>query len=212
MSATDGIVAPEAAGEQVQLRNGAVITIRAIQPGDAELITRGFARLSEESRRRRFLTPIDHLDDARLAYLTQIDHRDHEALGALGPNGEPLGVARYVRRIDDPQTAEVAVAVVDDWQRLGVATALLLRLVERARANGIERFDAAVLPENLQAVELLDATGAVKAGDGSPRLLEFEVDLTDAEHVKGRAREILRHAALRLFSLAQPSSVVDRPG
>ena len=56
-------------------------------------------------------------------------------------------MARYVRS-DDAGSAEVAVTVVDDWQGRGAGTALLERLVERARENGIERFVALVLQEN----------------------------------------------------------------
>lgn len=124
MDGRAGVTAgPDGAAERVELRDGTMITIRAVQPGDAVLIKRGFARLGDESRRRRFLTPIGELDDAQLAYLTRIDHRDHEALGALGRNGEPVGVARYVRRIDDPEMADVAVAVVDEVPRRQFAVA-----------------------------------------------------------------------------------------
>ncbi len=188
--------------EFVALRGGEQIAVSAVTPRDAPLLARGFAALSEESRRHRFLTPIERLDAAHLGYLTNIDHYDHEALGATTLTGEPVGVARYVRRVDDPEAADVAVAVVDSWQRKGVATTLLARLIARARENGIERFGAAVLAENTEAVELLISAGAAQAPDSSSGLLEFEFDLTDPDVAGGRAREILRHAALRLFSLA----------
>ncbi len=202
--------APDRTAEQVELRDGTMIAVAALQPDDAGLVERGFAELSDESRRRRFLTPIERLDDALLAYLTRIDHHDHEALGACGPHGEPVGVARYVRRVDDPQGADVAVAVVDGWQQRGVATALLTRLVARAQANDIQRFGAALLPDNLDAVELLSTAGAAQGADSSSGLLEFEVDLSDLAKAHGRAREILQHAALRLFSLAQRDGVQQR--
>ncbi|HEX6714510.1 MAG TPA: hypothetical protein VF066_14045 [Thermoleophilaceae bacterium] len=81
---------------------------------DRDVLVRGFERLSPESRHRRLLTPMHELDARRLRYLTDLDHRDREAMVALYESGE--GVARYVRNNARPDTAEVAVTVVDSWQ------------------------------------------------------------------------------------------------
>jgi hypothetical protein len=85
-----------------------------------------------------------------------------------------------------------------------------MRLVARAQANGIQRFGAAPLPDNLAAAELLGAANAVRGGESRSGLLEFEMDLTDLDEAHGRAREILRHAAMRLFSLV-PRRGVPQP-
>jgi GNAT superfamily N-acetyltransferase len=135
------------------LNEGSEITLREVRPDDKDAIAAGFARLSPESRYRRFFASRDRLSAVDLRYLTEVDHNDHEAVLASGPDGEPVGVARYVRA-DDPETAEVAVAVVDDWQGRGAGTALLERLIERADENGVRRFVALVLQENSEALEL----------------------------------------------------------
>jgi GNAT superfamily N-acetyltransferase len=124
--------------EPVRLRDGAEIFVRPVTPRDKRAIARGLERLSEESRYRRFFAPVHRLSDRDLAYLTEVDHHDHEALVAYAGSGEPLGVARYVRLHDEPSKAEVAVAVVDDWQGRGVATELLafLRRALREAAAG----------------------------------------------------------------------------
>jgi GNAT superfamily N-acetyltransferase len=91
--------------------------------------------------------------------------------------GDPVGVARYVRGYE-PEIAEVAVVVIDDWQGKGAATALLERLAERAAENGVERFVALVLQENAEAIELFrsiaDTTGPRRTPDG---YLELEIEV-----------------------------------
>ncbi len=89
-----------------------------------------------------------------------MDHRDHEAFVAFDRvSGEGVGVARFVR-LDDPEAAEVAVAVADDWQGRGVGTVLLSRLADRARALGVRRFRASLMADNRRMRELLETWGS----------------------------------------------------
>lgn len=158
MSAEDEVTEEE-------LRDGSTLFLRPVRPDDKGAIAAGFERMSPESRYRRFFTAMNRLSETDLRYLTEVDHHDHEAILAFDAEGGPVGVARYVRG-EVPGEAEVAVAVVDDWQGRGAGTALLERLVESARENGIERFVAAVLSENAEAIELFRS---IAPGDPSPR-------------------------------------------
>jgi hypothetical protein len=80
---------------KITLRDGARVTLRPIAPEDKPLLTASFARLSAESRYRRFFTSKNELSPAELAYLVDVDHCDHEAIIAIDPSsGEALGVAR----------------------------------------------------------------------------------------------------------------------
>jgi GNAT superfamily N-acetyltransferase len=109
----------------------------------------GFGRLSAESRQARFLIRKDELTDAEVRYFTDVDHHDHEAIVALSAaDGRGVGVARFVRAVDDDQAAEVAVTVVDDWQRRGLGAVLLRQLLERALQEGIRRFTALIDDSN----------------------------------------------------------------
>ena len=146
-----------------ELRDGSVIELREVLPTDKGAIAEGFARLSPESRYRRFFSSVDRLSPTDLAYLTEVDHHDHEAVVAFDLEGATVGVARYVRG-DEPDTAEVAVVVVDDWQGRGAGTALLERLTERASENGIKRFVALILQENAEALELFRSIDAETSG------------------------------------------------
>jgi RimJ/RimL family protein N-acetyltransferase len=146
-------VAPE---DLVELRDGTKLLLRPIEAGDKDALASGFDNLSDESRYRRFFAPLNRLSPMDLAYLTEVDHHDHEAIIAFEPKtGETVGVARFVRS-ENPEIAEVAVTVVDDWHGRGVATTILEALVERAREEGITHFVAVILSENNAAIELFE--------------------------------------------------------
>ncbi len=145
---------PPGEPERVTLGGDLEVLIRPIGSDDRERLASAFERLSPESRYRRFFAPLQRLSDQDLVYLTGVDHSDHEALVATTPeDGEIIGVARYVRT-DDPAGAEVAVVVGDPWQKHGVASTLLDRLVVRARDEGIDHFVALVMSDNEDALEL----------------------------------------------------------
>jgi RimJ/RimL family protein N-acetyltransferase len=145
-----------------RLRNGEEILIRPIRAEDRDELAAGMERLSPESRYRRFFTPTAGLSAAALDYLTEVDHHDHEALVAVEPaTGHGIGVARFVRSTEDPARAEVAVALADSWHNRGVATALLDRLTQRARDEGVRRFSAEILADNEPMLELIDELGEV---------------------------------------------------
>jgi RimJ/RimL family protein N-acetyltransferase len=168
---------PALRGRPVALRDGSGVLIRQVQPTDASLLADGFARLSDKSRRMRFLARKDQLSAAELRYFTDVDHHDHEALGALDhADGRGVGVARYVRDAEDPHAAEIAVTIVDDWQGRGLGTELLTRLSGRARSEGICRFTALVADDNVAMAGLLRKMSASLAGRG-PGTVEYEITL-----------------------------------
>lgn len=161
----------------VVLNDGSKVVIRQVHREDAPLLAEGFARFSAESRRLRFLTEKAHLTEAEMRYFTQIDHHDHEALGALAEeDGRALGIARYIRHAENPEVAEIAVAVVDDWQGRGLGTQLVVRLMQRARDEGISHFTALVAADNELMVNLLhDLGGELHATPTGAGAVEYEL-------------------------------------
>jgi RimJ/RimL family protein N-acetyltransferase len=163
---------------RVELRDGARILVRPIRPDDKPALQRGFELLSGDSVYQRFLSPIKELRPMDLVYLTEVDHHDHEALIAFDEqSGETVGVARYVRSPADPEAAEFAITVVDDWQRRGVGTELVKRLSERAREEGVHRFTAVLLAENHEMRGLLEKLGGFRLRGGVSSVIEVEGDL-----------------------------------
>jgi ribosomal protein S18 acetylase RimI-like enzyme len=164
-------------GIAMNLRDGTSITVRPIVPEDKRLLVDVFGRLSEESRYWRFFANLRGLTPAMLVNFTEVDHSNHEALIAIeSSSGQALGVVRFGRLSEDPEAAEVAVAVIDAWHRRGVARVLLAEISARAQHEGFRRFVAVVRADNRAAVALFR-----RAGGGKPRVagsdLEFVIEL-----------------------------------
>ncbi len=157
--------------------DGTRLRLRQIGPGDRDGLAALFARLTPESRRRRYLSPKPELTPRELAYFSDIDHVGHEAIAAVDPrDGSIVGVARYVRHADRPGAAEVAVEVADAWQGMGIGRMIAGRTVQRARANGFTLLTATALWENRPAHALLRRLGfRARASHGSE--LEYELEL-----------------------------------
>jgi RimJ/RimL family protein N-acetyltransferase len=165
----------------VVLRDGSTVLIRQVQSTDAPLLADGFTRLSAGSRQMRFLTRKKELTPAEVRYFTEVDHHDHEALGALNhADGRGVGIARYVRDADDPQAAEIAVTIIDDWQGRGLGTELVAQLSDRARSAGIRRFTALVAADNPAMAGLLRAVRADLVRR-EPGALRYEITLGPAD-------------------------------
>lgn len=161
----------------VELNDGSQVLIRPVHGDDAPLLEEGFSRLSTESRRLRFLTDKPRLSPAEVRYFTHVDHHDHEAIGARdATDGRGVGIARYIRDRQNPEVAEVAVAVVDEWQRRGLATELLKRLFVRAHDEGIRRFTALVAEDNGAIPALLHDLGAeFRVVDHGAGVVSYEI-------------------------------------
>lgn len=150
----------------VVLPDGGHVTLRAMQPEDADELRRAFDGLSTRTRFERFIVPPRELSAETLRYLTQVDQVDHVAIVVTElsldlKRERGLGVARFVRLAEDPGVAEAAVVVVDDAQRRGIGRLLLSRLADAARERGVHRFRAETLATNARMRMILQIRGAV---------------------------------------------------
>ena len=108
--------------------------LRPISEEDKERLVRFHARLSEETRYRRYHGAKADLTKPELAYLTEVDHHEHVAVVAERPDGELGAVARVVSNGDG--TADVAVVVADDCRGLGLGAAAVREAVRRHATDG----------------------------------------------------------------------------
>lgn len=175
----------------LRLPDGTGVAVRPFRAADRDLLVAGFDRLSQQSRYRRFLSPMPRLTDSMLRFLTSVDEADHRAWGALVDEpGGPVGaaVSRWVRSHSQPVTAEVAVTVIDDYQGRGLGGLLLDVAVLDAFAHGVDRFEGLVLAENVSSRRMLARAGASFEPD-SAGVLAYRLPL--APRV-----EILRYSPL----------------
>ena len=166
------------------LRDGTPAMIWPLLPADAQTLRLEFRRLSPESRRRRFLTMPNELDDSMIRRLVgSVDGVQHVALVliALPPGGQegPVGVAHLLQDQRDPSAADIAVTVADDWQGRGVGTALGAALMER-RPAAVTRLRTVVAADNRASLALLAGTGRVSSGRPSMGVMDVTVELTAA--------------------------------
>lgn len=189
----DRTVHPAPRGDLVWLRDGTSCRIRPIGADDGMFLADCFAGLSPESRRLRFFGAKPVLTARDIVFLTSADGRDHIALGAVrlndaGEETEALGVVRCIRAEPGVESAEFAIAVVDAAQGCGVGRALVTRLVEAARRQGITEFHYEVLAENKRMRALARGmTSQVQVLDGNT--LEYRYRLPVADQVADQVAE-----------------------
>ena len=194
----------------VVLREGTRLTVRPLVPSDRDKLDEAIRnRFSEVSYQRRFFTR-GPLNERLVQYLIDVDLRRHFAWIAFAADdpGEPVaGVARYIALSHEPETAELAFSVYDDYQRRGVARMLFGALALAARENRIRRFAAFVLADNTAVRNLLSGFGGKWERD-EPGVLKTEFDVPDgaallpdpsvADDLRAATREITLASHLAL--------------
>lgn len=164
--------------DPVVLPDGAELCVRPLEAGDRETVAELFAGLGERSLRMRFHGPRPRLSDADLALIADV-HGDRDAVVVFAEDsGRPLALGELVRDAADPRSAEVAFAVVDEWQGRGLGRLLADRLAGRARCLSVDRVRAYVVASNDAAVSVVRRIGRiVRSGiDGGSYELEVEID------------------------------------
>lgn len=155
------------------------IFLRPIKPEDAPLLVELFHTLSKENIYYRFFRTMRSLPPDMLAYFTQIDYDRDMALVALDqtqPKETMLGVAR-IMSLPDGKTAEIAVAVGDPWQGMGIGAALMERLISISKERGKETLCGYVLGENTQMLALARKLGFKISWDLEGHQYEIKTDL-----------------------------------
>lgn len=166
----------------IKARDGTELMLRPVLPGDTQRVAHGHVMFSPETLYRRFLsvrTPTETV----LTYLFEVDYVDHFVWVVTdGEDGPVVADARFVRDQDDPTMAEIAFTVADAYQGRGIGTVLFAALAVAARVDGVSKFQARVLSDNLPARALLDRLDAPWIRD-EPGVVAATVEVPDAKNL-----------------------------
>ena len=184
-----------------QARDGTELMLRPALPGDPQRVAHGHVMFSPETLYRRFLsvrTPTETV----LTYLFEVDYVDHFVWVVTdGEDGAVVADARFVRDQDDPSLAEIAFTVADAYQGRGIGTVLFAALAVAARIDGVTKFHARVLSDNLPARALLDRLdapwireepGVVAATIEVPDPKQLPVKTKHLKPISDVARQVIR--------------------
>jgi acetyltransferase len=147
--------------EPIPLRPSEV-RIRRVRPTDAPDLERFYAALSEDSRLRRFLGVVRGLNARQASTFCTPDDDHREGFVAVVSAGSPPAgriVGHLCLEPDGTDTAEVAIAVADDWQRRGLGRRLMEAGLRWARRAGVTRFTATMFADNAGIHRLLLGLG-----------------------------------------------------
>ncbi len=156
------------------LRDGRVVTIRAVRPDDRADMLAAFGRTSMQSLQRRFFIPKKGFSEREIAFFLNIDFESHVALVAqIDEDGHSViaGGGRFI--VVQPGQAEIAFMVVDDYQGHGIGTTLMRHLAALAHNAGLKELIAEVLPENGAMLKLFRKFGFKSVAKGSPQVIHL---------------------------------------
>lgn len=143
----------------IRLHDGTHLLLRPVLPGDDVRTVHGHIQFSSETLYRRFMTA--RMPSAALMhYLAEVDYVDH-FVWVVTDGDDPVADARFVRDEHDPTVAEIAFTVADAYQGRGIGTFLIGALSIAAKIDGVERFSARMLSDNLPMRTIMDRYGAV---------------------------------------------------
>jgi len=161
---------------EATLKHNKQVQLRPVRPEDATQIASLVQRMSAESRYFRFMHAINELSPRMMAQFTKLDYDRQIAFVAVSDNSnsnnikpdynnpdanhQVVGVSRYSIH-SDGTSAEFAVAIADDWQGNGLASALMRLLIEHAREKQLKQLHGDVLSTNTAMQHLMKSLGFV---------------------------------------------------
>ncbi len=161
-----------------RLRDGRTLEVRALKPSDETEMMAAVGRIGAQSLYRRFMGAKRGFSDKERAFFLNVDFVNHVALVAVVKEGDRATIVaggRYI--VERRGTAEIAFAVVDDYQGQGIGAVLLRHLAALAREAGLKEFTAEVLPDNTPMLKVFERSGlkfsSKRSADGIHAVLQL---------------------------------------
>ena len=147
----------------LRARSGEAVTVRFVEPRDAEGIQEYFAGLSSGSRYNRFFGAMSQLPPALLDRFIHVGEADQfTVIATMQVDGREtiVGEARYVYDFAT-SSVEFGLSIDNRWHGHGIGQALLKNLECRAAAFGAKTLFGDALRSNAAMLGLAKKTGYV---------------------------------------------------
>jgi GNAT superfamily N-acetyltransferase len=161
----------------LRLRSGKSLTVRFVEPRDADALQGYFRSLTTRSRYNRFLGAMSELPQTLLEHFVHVGEANRfSVIATMTVDGHEIivGEARYAFDADTDRF-EFGLSIDDRWQGQGIGSALLGNLQCRAAAFGANRLFGDTLRSNEIMIGLARKSGfAFTHNPDDWKLVRFE--------------------------------------
>ncbi|MBC7810739.1 MAG: bifunctional acetate--CoA ligase family protein/GNAT family N-acetyltransferase [Burkholderiales bacterium] len=143
------------------MKDGTEVLIRPVRPEDEPSMVHFQEGLSDRTVRMRYFQPLNLSQRTSHEYMTRlcfIDYDREMVLVSETSEAEIVSAAR-LSKLQGSDDGEFAIIVADDYQRRGLGTELIRRLIEVGRDEGIRRIVGLVLADNADIQRVLERVG-----------------------------------------------------
>ena len=176
------------------------LALRPARLSDGDALQSYVRGLSPQSRYNRFLGAANELSASELARTLAANGRDTLTLLLTSTADDcetVVGEARVALSCAE-RAGEFSMSIADDWQHVGVGSALLQEIERKAAADGIEWLFGDTLRTNEGMIALARGRGFRLGAGLEPRLVRIQKRLDAAPDLPCRKwEEIARGAELR---------------
>lgn len=176
---------------------GDKLIVASVRPENKAQIDEGLHYLSSESIRNRFMGSKKKFTPEELSYLTELDGWNHSALGVMESSGarRGVGIIRMVRSSQNPAEAEVAITIIDEYQKRGLGTILLSFMILAAKEREIHQLSFTYFPQNQGIEKLLRKVGSIQVGALTPdtKQVLMKIDALSETTLNENLRPYLKH-------------------
>lgn len=164
----------------VHARNGDMVTVRFVEPRDADALQDYFRALTTRSRYNRFLGAASELPPSLLEDFIHVGEADRfSVVATMQVDGREtiVGEARYAFD-SDTAAIEFGLSIDDRWQGHGIGKALLKNIECRAASFGASRLFGDTLRSNDAMIALARKSGyAFINTPGDWKLVRFQKEI-----------------------------------
>ena len=145
------------------IKDNTYICFKTLGKDDREKFIAAFKRLSQKTVYQRFFGFMKELTDKQVEDFLNTDKKDHLAWAAfdiIGDDTIGIGVGRFKRSEINPNEAELALTVLDEYQDKGIGSVLLAIMYYLASILEINILTGIILSDNFMLIRRFKELGA----------------------------------------------------